>query len=145
MAWQDIGGETGKTYTLATESGKNKYGSPVILAHLAYTKVNFDNLSGTFIIGDTITGGTSGATALVRLVESSYLLVSDIASGPFQNDEQITGSESSATADVDGAPTSGESKVISVQTATLGQATVFVEDDGANESFVNTEMANYAT
>ncbi len=71
--------------------------------------------------------------------------MSDVASGPFQNDEQITGSESGATADVNGAPVDGESKVVSVQTATLGQATVFVEDDGADESFVDSEMANYAT
>lgn len=145
MAWQDIDGHLGKTYTLATEGGKNKYGSPTMLAYLVLTKVNFDNLSGTFQVGDTITGGTSGATAFVQVVESAFLLVSNIIDGPFQDDEQITGSESGATADVNGAPVDGEPKVTTVDTSTLGQAKVLVSDESANESFVDSTMAAYAT
>ncbi len=145
MAWQDIGGQVGKVYTLSVASGKNKYGSPTILAHLAYTKINFDNLVGAFESGDTITGGTSGATATVQLVEAAYLLVNSIAGGPYQNDEQITGSESGATADVNGAPVDGEVKVLCVDTSVLGQATVLVEDDAADETFVDTQMVDYAS
>lgn len=145
MAWQNIDGHLGKSYTLATEGGKNKYGSPTMLAHLVFTKVGFDNLSGEFQGGETITGGTSGATATSQLVGASYLLVNNIVDGPFQNDEQITGSESEATADVDGAPVDGEPKVTTVDTSVLGQAKVLVTDESANESFADSTMAAYAT
>lgn len=64
-------------------------------------KLAFDNLSGTFQADETVTGGTSGATAVIREVESTYVLV-DTVVGTFQNDEQITGGTSGATADVDG-------------------------------------------
>ena len=64
-----------------------------------------DNLSmgavvGTFQAGEIVSGGTSGATALIAYVLSPYanLLVIDI-SGTFQVGETITGSISGATAD----------------------------------------------
>jgi hypothetical protein len=145
MAWQSIGPHLGKTYTIATEGGKNKYGSPVMLAHLVCTTLNYDNLSGAFQTGDTVTGGTSSATATVQYASGSFLLIGSIENGPFQNDEQITGSESGATADVDGATVDGEPKVTTVDTSSLGQATVLVADDGADESFVDSKMVVYAT
>jgi len=53
---------------------------------------------GPFQAGETITGGTSGATAVVDVVGSGYLDVSSVASGPFQDGETITGGTSSASA-----------------------------------------------
>lgn len=55
--------------------------------------------SGTFTVGETITGGTSSATAVVVAfsAERDYILVSSI-SGTFQAAETLTGGSSSATA-----------------------------------------------
>lgn len=73
----------------------------------------YDNLLGNFSIGETITGGTSLATAVVEgdhdtdldgIIDT--LRISTIAGGPFQDDEVITGGTSLATADVNSA--SGE-------------------------------------
>lgn len=73
----------------------------------------YDNLLGNFSIGETITGGTSLATAVVDGDHDTdadgiddTLRISTIAGGPFQDDEVITGGTSLATADVNSA--SGE-------------------------------------
>lgn len=73
----------------------------------------YDNLSGAFSIAETITGTTSGATAIVDGDHDTdadsindTLRISTIAGGPFQDDEVITGGTSGATADVNSA--SGE-------------------------------------
>lgn len=69
----------------------------VQLWNLSYDRVNFINLSGTFTTSETITGGTSGATATVDSVASTYVEVSSV-SGTFQRGETITGGTSGATA-----------------------------------------------
>ena len=48
--------------------------------------------SGPFVIGDTLTGGTSGATANVVGVGAGFLQIDTIIGGPFAKDEVITGS-----------------------------------------------------
>ena len=55
---------------------------------------------GPFQVEETITGGTSGATAVVIEVGSGYLLIDTEAGGPFQAAETITGGTSGATASV---------------------------------------------
>lgn len=66
-----------------------------------YERLDIDNVSGTFEVGETITGGTSGATATIKTVTSTYLYITGRDSATdFENDEQITGGISSATADV---------------------------------------------
>jgi hypothetical protein len=65
-------------------------------------KLSFDNLSGTFRARETITGATNSYTARVIRVESSYLHIAG-KSGNYADDEQITGGDSSATADVNSA------------------------------------------
>ena len=66
-------------------------------------QVAFSNLAGgPFQAGETITGGTSSATAKVLRVDASGLLLGTIA-GTFVA-EQITGDTSSATADIAEAP-----------------------------------------
>ncbi len=67
-------------------------------------KLDYDNQSGgEFTVGNTITGGTSGATAKIVADDPSgtagTLTLTDITAN-FEDDEQIT--EGSVTADVDG-------------------------------------------
>jgi len=61
--------------------------------------LNYDNLVGAFDVLEEITGGTSGATAIVRSDDGSTLIL-DNCSGKFHDNEQITGGTSGATADV---------------------------------------------
>lgn len=64
------------------------------------TTLKISNLSNNFQKGDTITGGTSGATAVVESVAaegSGYLQVGAIT-GTFVEGETITGAPSGATA-----------------------------------------------
>ena len=56
--------------------------------------------AGPFVVGETITGGTSSATADVIEVGSNYLLLENEAGGPFQAAETITGGTSGASATV---------------------------------------------
>ena len=51
------------------------------------------NIAESFQKNETITGGTSGATAVVDSVSGQFITVEQIKSGTFQASEQITGSE----------------------------------------------------
>lgn len=81
------------------------------------TKVNYDNLSGTFVIGETVTGGTGSGTATVEYVASDFLVISNTwgAGVKWVDGEVITGSTSSATCDVN------EPSGFSVNNITVGQ------------------------
>lgn len=70
----------------------------------------FLSASGSFTVGETITGGTSGATATVDGENdgdldgtTDTLRISSIAGGPFTDTETITGGTSGTTATVDSA------------------------------------------
>ena len=58
------------------------------------------NLATNFTKGETITGGTSGATAIVDGADSTgqFILIEQVKTGTFQASEQLTGSDSGATA-----------------------------------------------
>ena len=58
------------------------------------------NLANNFQKGETITGGTSGATALVDGADSTaqFIQLEQVKSGTFQGGETITGDRSGATA-----------------------------------------------
>lgn len=71
------------------------------------TELSFTNLSGTFVVGETVTGGTSGATGVISRVETNSLYLNDISTTDFVDTEEITGGTSSATADLDDDPTTG--------------------------------------
>ena len=71
-------------------------------------EISFDTGSGTISEGDTITGGTSGATAVVSRVvleggaweanASGRLIIGTVTGGPFQaEDLEVTGKEAEAT------------------------------------------------
>ena len=63
-------------------------------------KLDINNVSGTFVVGEIITGGTSKATATIKEVHSTYLKIIGRSTTNFQNDEEITGGTSEATADI---------------------------------------------
>lgn len=64
-----------------------------------YTSLTISGLSGTFVEGETITGGTSGATALFHRIFSTTIYVYSV-SGSFSISETVTGGTSSATATI---------------------------------------------
>lgn len=58
-------------------------------------KLNYDGLTVDFTEGDTVTGGTSGATGVILKVvvqtpTSGYLLLDSVVGGPFQDNEALT-------------------------------------------------------
>lgn len=57
-------------------------------------------VSGTFQVDETITGGTSGATATLRLIDGGDYYFLGNSSTPFQAAETVTGGTSGATATV---------------------------------------------
>lgn len=66
-------------------------------------RLDIDNVSGIFQVGEEITGGTSKATARVTEVEEDYLKIGGRSEDDFDSDEEITGGTSEVTADVNNA------------------------------------------
>jgi len=69
------------------------------LTHEDWEIVNYDSLTDNFHEGETVTGGTSGASATVHFVveltaTTGYLVTGDITSGPFQDSEDLDGDHS---------------------------------------------------
>ncbi len=70
------------------------------------TTLSISNVVGTFVAAETVTGGTSGATATVSSVGASSLVVSSVT-GTFSAAEVITGGTSAATGQFDASEVSG--------------------------------------
>lgn len=70
-----------------------------------FVKVQTD--ATVFQVGDTVTGGTSGATATVFAINHPYLFVRDSITGTFQTSETITGNNSGGSDTTDAATASG--------------------------------------
>lgn len=70
------------------------------------TQIAFDGQTGPFQIGQTVTGATSGATAIIVAVSSNgvtgYLLVRDASEDPFEDNEALSTTGGAAT--VNGEP-----------------------------------------
>lgn len=66
-------------------------------------ELDYDGGTAAFSVGETLTGGTSGATAPILRVTgdsiSGTLLIGAVTNGPFQNDEAITSAGGAAVAD----------------------------------------------
>jgi len=74
------------------------------LIGVSVNKLTYDALTADFEIGETVTGGTSGASAtIVGMVRTTgttgTLYTSAITSGPFQDNESITSASGAADAD----------------------------------------------
>jgi len=61
----------------------------------------YSSLSGTFSVGETITGGTSGSTAVVKTDDGVDGMRVNAISAAFTNGETLTGGTSGATATLD--------------------------------------------
>lgn len=88
--------------------------------------LEYDALSAAFTVGDTVTGGTSGASAeILAIVPSSAtagtLKVGAISSGPFQDNEALTdGATGSATSNIpSGTSTASTVAITGIDTDTL--------------------------
>ena len=60
-------------------------------------QITYTSLVGSFVLGETVTGGTSAATGVVALTASPQITCNQV-SGEFQVGETITGGTSGATA-----------------------------------------------
>jgi|GEM_PF-479629 len=62
-------------------------------------RLNYDAETVAFTAGETLTGGTSAATAVIVTVEADHLILKNITGEPFQDNEAITdGNGGAATA-----------------------------------------------
>lgn len=91
--------------------------------------VTYDALATAFIVGETVTGGTSGATAVISGITQTsatagVLRVGAITGGPFQDNEALTSASGAATAN--GASAAGSTVAITgVTTSTLNQVWLY--------------------
>jgi hypothetical protein len=122
------------------------HGDPTVLAY-------HNLVGGPWTVGETITGGTSGATAtLVGDGAAEGLYLRDVT-GTFLPDEQITGGSSGATADLNevlphGAVTSGPFQVGETVTGGTSGATGTITHlglGGAGEQLVKVEWTSSPT
>ena len=60
--------------------------------------VNLASVVGTFVAGETVTGGTSLATGTIKRLEGTAKMYIEVVSGTFTTGETITGGTSGATA-----------------------------------------------
>lgn len=102
-----VGDGSRSTFLLSQEVTGNYSGSISVFVNSVYQIPNeaysIENATrligasvGTFQLGETVTGGTSGATAAIIDVTSKYVVVST-PTGYFQTAETITGAISTAT------------------------------------------------
>lgn len=78
--------------------------SLVPITDQATNALNYDALVTDFETGETVTGGTSGATAEIvgirrTTATAGTLYIGTVTGGPFQNNEALTSASGSATAD----------------------------------------------
>lgn len=95
------------------------------IADEALNTLSYDALSSAFSVGETVSGGTSGASAEIMGIEQSSatagtLKLGAITSGPFQNNEALSSAGGAATAD--GASASGSAVAITgIATTSINQ------------------------
>lgn len=95
----------------------------------AVNEIAYDALSAAFTAGETLTGGTSGATATILAVipataTTGTLKLGAITSGPYQDNEALTSAGGSATAN--GASAAASTAAITgVTTSTLSHVWVY--------------------
>jgi len=78
--------------------------------------------SGVFVEGETLTGGTSGATAVVRVVSLNYILIDTIVGGPFAVGETISTGSGSASVEHFGEEGVSLARVVSSSSLAAGRS-----------------------
>ena len=92
-------------------------------------------ITGTFVTGETVTGGTSAATAVISAVGADYLILITVT-GTFQAGETITGSTSAATTTAVTAPVVASGVVSAMSgSTTLAPTTDYVVDGRTGRVF----------
>lgn len=95
--------------------------------------LNFDALTAEFDIGETVTGGTSGASGVIYgIVKSSatagILKIGTITAGPFSDNETITSASGSATSNIpSGTSTASSVAFTGIASSSLSQVFSFKE------------------
>lgn len=96
--------QTVKQMTTTTLKGmlRDIYGGHLLMAAFGQDSVvlyaTLSGVSGTFQVGETVTGGTSGATGVVKRLDGTDEMLITVSTGTFTSGETITGGTSSATA-----------------------------------------------
>tara|TARA_R110002050_G_scaffold165733_1_gene296169 strand:+ start:1743 stop:2627 length:885 start_codon:yes stop_codon:yes gene_type:complete len=93
--------------------------------------------SGSFTVGETITGGTSAATASVTSLPSSTSMAITIPSGTFSSGETITGGTSAATTTVSAAVD------LSTVQKTIDILSVVITRDGTDYGLTRLSRSEY--
>jgi len=78
--------------------------------NVGYERLTITSKSAAFTVGETITGGTSGATATVKVDADTYLDVSERSVTVFTDGEEIEGGTSGSTATMTSSDEGGWSK-----------------------------------
>ena len=110
-------------------------------------KLDYDNLSGTFRVGEVITGATNSYTAWVKKVTSSALWIAG-KSGQYVDDEEVEGGTSEATADVDSAsgavtdPPNGIKQAAKMLARFDNDSTLFTRYEEGSESIAGVSVSN---
>ncbi len=103
-----MAGESATAAAITLKEGKDTAGTGgQTLAYAKYfsngQKLLIGSVTGTFVAGETITGGSSSLTAYVHTVSSSYLWIIPLTGGTtWTSGETITGGTSAAAAVVSG-------------------------------------------
>ncbi len=102
---------------------------PSMIDVSAYKTLTYNTLAvGVFAVGETITGGTSGATGVVTVTvnqDGNQTLVYTVTAGTFVAGETITGGTSSSTAKILSLYTNGRQlKIENVLSTTLVEVSV---------------------
>jgi len=147
-AFADVGGQTSgdwSTLQMATSGGQFMFAvngadhaqywdganfNPITT--VAVNEVPFDALSGEFAVGETVTGGTSGATAEILSIEKTSategtLKIGTITSGPFQDNEALTDGATGAGLAAGASASSSAVTITNVATSDISQAWSFKE------------------
>jgi len=117
-----------------------------VTTDFAITADYINLLNGPYVVGETVTGGTSGATGIVTIVTGTELTFSTTAGIPtdFVNGEVMTGGTSTATSDNDqtgGVFETFNDKNIRFNTST-GIPSLFPNAQGANDADFDISPAN---
>lgn len=92
------------TENMVLSGAQNSISPLSYTVEITYAGVRFLNvgsISGAFTVGETITGGSSGATATFEIATGNTFILTPV-SGTFTNAETITGGSSGETATVSG-------------------------------------------
>lgn len=94
--------------------------------------IPFDAETGAFVVGETVTGGTSGATAEILAITKTSatagtLKVGTITGGPFQDNEALTDGATGAATAAGASDVASSVTITGVATSDLSQVWLFKE------------------